>query len=287
MMAILNNRLDVSTLVSGLDHAEGVAWGLDGFAYAGGEAGQVYRVDVERGELSQVAQVTGGFILGMALDADNNVYACDTGSHNVVRITQGGVVSTYSTGAPDEPFHFPNYPAFDSQGNLYVAASGDWDARNGKVFKIAPGGAGVVWNDELVDFPNGLCLGPDGNFLYVVMSLNSPRVVRMPILGSGDSGDIETVVELPGTVPDGVAFDTDGNLYISCYRPDRIYRLSPTGNLDVLAEDYEGTLIAAPTNIVFCGPELGTLISANLGRWHLTRYNVKSKGMSLHYPKIG
>jgi gluconolactonase len=94
------------------------------------------------------------------------------------------------------------------------------------------------------------------------------------------------VVELPGTVPDGVAFDTDGNLYISCYRPDRIYRLSPTGNLDVLAEDYEGTLIAAPTNIVFCGPELGTLISANLGRWHLTRYNVKSKGMSLHYPKI-
>ena len=52
-MAILNNRLDVSTLVSGLDHAEGVAWGLDGFAYAGGEAGQVYRVDVERGELSQ------------------------------------------------------------------------------------------------------------------------------------------------------------------------------------------------------------------------------------------
>jgi gluconolactonase len=68
MMAILNNRLDVSTLVDGLDHAEGVAWGLDGFAYAGGEAGQVYRVDVERGELSQFAQVTGGFILGMALE---------------------------------------------------------------------------------------------------------------------------------------------------------------------------------------------------------------------------
>jgi len=163
MMAILNNQLDVSTLVDGLDHAEGVAWGLDGFAYAGGEAGQVYRVDVERGELSQFAQVTGGFILGMALDADNNVYACDTGSHSVVRITQGGVVSTYSTGAADEPFHFPNYPAFDSQGNLYVAASGDWDARNGKVFKIAPGGAGVVCNDELVVFPMVCAWGPTGS----------------------------------------------------------------------------------------------------------------------------
>ncbi|MCH8309841.1 MAG: SMP-30/gluconolactonase/LRE family protein [Chloroflexi bacterium] len=286
-MAILNNRVDVSALVDGLDHPEGVAWGLNGFAYAGGEAGQVYRVDVEKGERSQFAQVPGGFILGMALDAENNVYACDTGSHSVVRITQGGMVSTYSTGAPDTPFHFPNYPAFDSQGNLYVAASGDWKASNGKVFKVAKGGIGEVWNDGLVDFPNGLCLGPDENFLYVVMSLNSPRVVRVPILGSGASGQPETVVELPGTVPDGVAFDTDGNLYISCYRPDRIYRLSPTGNLEALAEDFEGTLMASPTNIAFCGPELGSLISANLGRWHLTRYNVKAKGMPLHYPSLG
>ena len=40
----------------------------------------------------------------------------------------------------------------------------------------------------------------------------------------------------------------------------------------MLAEDYEGTLIAAPTNIAFCGLELDVLISANLGRWHITRY---------------
>jgi len=82
----------------------------------------------------------------------------------------------------------------------------------------------------------------------------------------------ETLVELPGTVPEGVAFDTDGNLYIACYRPDRIYRLTPSGQLDVLAEDYEGTIIACPTNIAFCGRELDILLSANLGRWDITRY---------------
>ena len=37
-MAILNNETDISILVEGLDHAEGIAWGLDGYAYAGGEA---------------------------------------------------------------------------------------------------------------------------------------------------------------------------------------------------------------------------------------------------------
>jgi gluconolactonase len=30
-----------TTLVTGLDHPEGVAWGPDGRVYAGGEAGQI------------------------------------------------------------------------------------------------------------------------------------------------------------------------------------------------------------------------------------------------------
>ena len=33
-----------TTLVDGLDHPEGVAWGTDGNWYAGGEAGQIYRI---------------------------------------------------------------------------------------------------------------------------------------------------------------------------------------------------------------------------------------------------
>ena len=118
------------------------------------------------------------------------------------------------------------------------------------------------------------------------MSLNPPRVARVRIGAEGQAGDVETVVELPETVPDGLAFDTDGNLYISCYRPDRIYRLTPSGHLDILADDFEGTLIAAPTNIAFCGRKLDILLSTNLGRWHITRYEAGATGMPLHYPAI-
>ena len=63
MMAILSNSTDISVAVEGLDHPEGVAWGLDGYAYAGGEAGQIYRIDIVRGESRQIAQVPQGFIL--------------------------------------------------------------------------------------------------------------------------------------------------------------------------------------------------------------------------------
>ena len=282
-MALLDNDTDVSVLVDKLDHVEGVSWGLDGYCYAGGEAGQIYRIDIERKSAEQIAD-TGGFILGLALDASSNIYACDTGNRAVMKITPGGEVSKYSTGAPNETFYVPNYPAFDSGGNLYVCDSGDWKSDNGKIYKVRPGGEAEVWLRSLCEFPNGLCIGPDGTSLFVAMSLNPPRISEVRLAPDGSAGEVRTVVELPGAVPDGVAFDTVGNLYIACYRPDRIYRLDSGGNLDVLADDFEGTIIAAPTNIAFCGAERDILLSANLGRWHITRYETGAKGISLHYP---
>ena len=227
-----------------------------------------------------------GFILGLALDADHNIYACDTGNRAVMKINPVGVVTTYSTGAPDELFSTPNYPAFDAAGNLYVCDSGEWKSDNGKIYRVKPGGETEVWTRTLCEFPNGLCVGPDGTSLFVAMSLNPPRVSEIQIAPDGSAGDVRTVVEVPDSVPDGVAFDTDGNLYIACYRPDRIYRYSTSAELEVLADDFEGTIIAAPTNIAFCGAEREVLLSANLGRWHITQYETGAKGLSLHYPSL-
>ena len=284
-MALLDNDTQLSVLVDGLDHPEGIACGPDGGVYSGGEAGQVYRIDIDRAEFTEIAN-TGGFVLGMALDSAGNIYACDLVNACVHKITPEGEVSVYSTGPSSEPMAVPNYPAFDPQGNLYVCDSGGWKEDSGRIFKVAPGGDAIVWDRSLKTFPNGLCVGPNGDSLYVAMSLNPPRIARVEILPDGSAGNVETVVELPRTVPDGVAFDTDGNLYISCYRPDIIYRLSPEGDLEVLAEDYEGTAMAAPTNLAFSGPNRDILLGCNLGRWHITRYEAGATGLRLHYPDL-
>ena len=284
-MALLDNDTQVSVFVENLDHPEGIAWGPDGYAYAGGEAGQLYRIDVENRQVTQFAD-TGGFILGLACDSKNNIYACDSVNHCIQKITPDGDVSQYSTGTIQEPLRCPNYPAFDAKGNLYVCDSGDWKADNGLIYKIKPGGESEVWNRDLYTFPNGLCLGPDGSSLYVAMSLNPPRVDRVRIEPDGSAGEVNTVVEFPGTVPDGVAFDIDGNLYTSMYRPDTIYRHTPSGKTDIVAEDYQGTLIAAPTNIAFCGKNRDFLLGANIGRWHITRYDIGTTGLPLHYPNV-
>ena len=156
-MPILDNATQVSVLVDGLDHPEGVAWGLDGYAYAGSELGQIFRVDVDAREFRQIAQITpAGFLGGLALDGDNNIYVCDAANHKVRKVTQGGVVTTYSEGAPGEPFNLPNYPAFDSKGNLYVSSSGGWYQDAGLIYKIRPGGDTEVWERTSVTFPNGI-----------------------------------------------------------------------------------------------------------------------------------
>jgi gluconolactonase len=108
-----------------------------------------------------------------------------------------------------------------------------------------------------------------------------PRVGRVDLAG----GRYEEIVRLDGTVPDGLALGADGAVLVSCYRPDRIYLLDPAGELTVVAEDPQGTLIAAPTNVCFAGEELDRIVCANLGRWHLTVIDETGlRGAPLHRP---
>lgn len=268
----------------GLDHPEGVCWGLDGYLYAGGEAGQIYRVNPDSGEHNVIAN-TGGFILGLAFDGNGNLYVCDNGNDCVQKITPDGTVSVYSSGAPDRAIRVPNYPVFDANGNLYVSDSGGHHERNGCLFRIKPNGETEVISTEINQFPNGLAISPDGEWLYIVLS-NTSSVVRVQLHDDGSISQPETFVELPKTIPDGLAFDVENNLYVSCYTPDHIYRVNPDGNAELLVDDWESTTIATPTNIAFGGDDMTTLFIASLSRWHLTKGTMPIAGNKLFYPTL-
>ena len=179
----------------------------------------------------------------------------------------------------------PNYPVFDAAGNLYVSDSGGWKERSGCLFRIRPGGATEVVGEGLEAFPNGMALHPDGDRLFVVLS-DLSSVVSVNLGEDGSVGAPKTVVELPRHVPDGLAFDVEDNLYIACYTPDVIYRLTPDGDLAVLAEDWESVTFATPTNIAFAGPDRRTLVVASLSRWHLTKGEMPVAGARLQFPKV-
>jgi gluconolactonase len=272
-----------TTLVEGLDHPEGVAWGPDGRVYAGGEAGQVYRIGFD-GTVETIV-TTGGFMYGVALDGDANMYACDFGRAEVTRISPNGVFETYSAGTDERPLRVPNFAAFADDGSLLVTDSGGWAADDGCLFRVRPGGGTEVWTDAAPAFPNGCCLSADGGSLLLIES-HARRILRVEIEDDGSAGAIETVCELPGSQPDGIALAGDGSMLVGCYRPDRLYAISPDGAIDVLAEDPDGVVLNQPANIAFVGEDLERLVVSSLGGWSLVTTLAPSAGLRLRYPRL-
>ncbi len=258
--------------------------GPDGYLYAGGEAGQVYKVTLDGA--SELVGTTGGFALGVCVDADLNAYVCDMKRMAVVRVAPDGIASVYADGLPSRPMRNPNFPVFDEAGNLYVSDSGGWKTDDGCIWVIRPGGACEVLRDDVAAFPNGLAISPDGRYLYAIESLGF-RVVRVAISNGTSTGPVEKVLDTPERhLPDGLAFDAEGGLYVACYTPDVIYRLAPDGSLDTVASDWESVVLSCPTNVVFAGPDRRTLVAASLGRWHLSKAEVRVPGMPLNYPRL-
>ena len=270
------------TVATGLDHPEGVAVGPDGLLFAGGEAGQIYRVGAD-GSPKEIA-TTGGFIYGVTLDGSGDVFACDFGNAAVMRIS-AGAVSSYSNGTAERPMRVPNFAAFDETGNLYVTDSGEWDDDDGLVYRIEPGGATEIWSEATPRFPNGCCLSASGDALLVVES-RGRAVVRVPIEDDGSSGRPERLVDLTGSQPDGIALAEDGTMFVGCYRPDRIYRIEPDGTVGVFAEDPDGVVLNQPANVAFLGTNRDRLVVSSLGGWSLVAAPAGARGLALRYPTL-
>ena len=259
-----------------LDHPEGVAIHPDGSIWCGGERGQIYRVEPDGSRFEQAA-TTNGFCLGLAFDADANLFVCDLGHQAVMRMDgRTAHVEKFSDGVPEHRFRVPNFPVFDAAGNLYVSDSWNMHEPGPGIVRLAPDGTGELWYDRPLTFANGLALSADGKNLYVAETF-AHRISRIPIGADGTAGDRVTEADLPGAYPDGLAMDADGRLWVGCYQPNEIWRLTGP-HAELVYRDDTAHILAHPTNIAFLG---GKLITANLGRWQLSILDVDTAGMTL------
>ncbi len=172
---------------------------------------------------------------------------------------------------------------------MYVSDSGDWSGElNGQICRIPPGGGEAErWYPEPVDTPNAIALDADERFLYFVETFGS-GIARIAINDDGTAGVFERVVHMPRTIPDGIAFDEDGRLWIGCHRPDAIFVFDlESKRLELFAEDWKGEKLRGPTDVAFAGPNRDILLAASLDNLVVHQFDdVGVRGLKLNHPKI-
>jgi gluconolactonase len=262
---------------AGLDHPECCAFDRDGNLWAGGEGGQIYRID-STGKSETIANV-GGFCAGLAFSLDDrDLYVCVAGV-GIVQISKTGKSSVFATHAGDYKLVAPNFAVFDRSGRMYVTDSGNWTKHNGFVLRFEPDGRGKVVAGPF-GYANGMALSADQRQLFMVES-DSNSVLRFEIDASDQLGKADEYAPDVGRLPDGLALDTDGNLYVCCYASDEIWRIAPDRRLSLVAHDPWAIKLSRPTNLAFGGENFDEMYVANLGRQTITRAKLGIRGLPL------
>ena len=226
----------VLTTLAGSSHEVGTADGTGAaarFTNPSGVAtdivGNVYVADTDHGTIRKITPAgvvttlteaniidgelveTGGVArfsrpLGVAVDRAGNVYVAEWGMQRIRKITPAGIVTTFAGTAgvigssdgtgPAASFAGPSGITTDANDNVYVADHGNQTIR-----KITPGG--------------------------VVTTLAGTAGVYGAADGIGAMAQFSS--------PDGIATDTNGNVYVADRDNQEIRKISPSGVVKTLA----------------------------------------------------
>jgi gluconolactonase len=263
--------------VKGLDHPECCAFDHEGNLWAGGEAGQISRIDRKR-QVEEVAQL-GGFCAGIAFSPDQVLFVCNP-ALGIVRVERNGRHAVFAEACAGHRIRESNFPVFERSGRLYATDSVECKGTVGRLMRFDPDGTGIDVAGGF-GYANGLALPQDEKAIYMVES-DSDSIYRIELLNEGTcSGSIEVYAKNIGHLPDGLCLDAEGNLLVTSYGSNEILSVDPQGRVSLVAHDPIGVMLGNPTNVTFGGDNYDEIYVANLGRWAITRACLGRKGMPL------
>lgn len=225
--------------------------------------GAVYWVDIKAKAVHRYHPASGGRqSFGMAAQVCAIIprraggFVATTRHGLAVADLAAGTLAPLAEVEPDQPGNRFNDAKADPAGRLWAGTMDDTVRRpTGTLYRFD---ADHSWRamDGGYIVTNGPAFSPDGSVMYHNDSVNG-RVFAFDLDGEGGIANKRTFLTF-GTdegVPDGMAVDVEGGLWIAHYGGGRVTRFTPGGRAD-----HAVTLpVAQVTSCVFGGPALDTL----------------------------
>lgn len=205
---------------------------------------------------------------GLTIDHKNQIWVCESNPPSLICMQLDGSHEVLLDRSVDGPFLFPNDLCFGPDGRLYFTDSGirfvdfvvdgkvrpDYDDLTyaGRVYRYDLETGELAKLADNIRFTNGLCFGPGDKHLYVAETIGGDilRYEWSPEgLGPAEVfGNVISPDAPPGlNGPDGMAFGTNGDLYVTVFGQGDVTVLAPNGSVKTRIRT-EG---CAPTNVAF------------------------------------
>lgn len=187
---------------------------------------------------------------GIALQRDGSFLLADLAHGGVHRLARDGMWTPWLTEVEGEALPPTNFVGIDAQERVWITVSTRKAPRHlayrqgvadGYIVLADERGARVVADG--LGFTNECHLHPSGDWLYVNETF-AKRLTRFRVAPDGSLSGRETVAEFGhGTFPDGLAFDEEGGVWIASVVSNRVIRVAPDGEQQLVLEDADAAYV--------------------------------------------
>jgi sugar lactone lactonase YvrE len=230
------------------------------------------------GERSAEQLILGGTLPnGIAFDGNGDILIANFGTDAIELMTRDGRSRTLHDRIDGQPLGKTNFVLTDRRGRIWFTVTTRLQPWTRSINEKAPDGYVGLIDDQGIRIvadgfvgTNEIRLDANEDWLYVVES-NARRISRLRVAADGTLSQREVFGPANlGGIPDGFAFDSAGNLWITLIMAERLVALTPQGDLLNLLDDGRPEAIANFDRHFWAGtmtPEIMATCAGTLAPW--------------------
>ena len=252
---------------------------------------------------------------GLAFASNGDIIISNFGTDCLEVMTRTGETRVLMDSVEGKPIGKVNFVLRDSRDRLWITVTtrlANWidalvpDLDDGYIVRLDERGPRIV--AEGLHFTNEVRFDAAEEYLYVVETTGG-RILRFRVDSQGELHDREVYGPSrlgAGAYPDGIAFDSYGNLWGTMVYSDKLFAITPTGDLVILLDEgdpekvrrldeaffakcvtsdllFETGRGIAPwmASVTFGGPDLGTVYIGSLKETRIPYFRSPVAGLPM------